>query len=87
MESELSTTIEPALLENPPQLATQWARIRGRLQHEVGDIEYRNWLRQMTLAGIDGDARHAREAISIKSEAETSDAIQPGAGGRLIVLL
>ena len=39
------------------------------------------------LAGIDGDARHAREAISIKSEAETSDAIQPGAGGRLIVLL
>jgi chromosomal replication initiator protein len=54
MEGELST-IQPASLENPPQLATQWARIRGRLQHEVGDIEYRNWLRQMTLAGIDGD--------------------------------
>src|SRR3984957_3091122 len=55
MESELSTTIEPMGLENPPQLATQWARIRGRLQHEVGEVEYRNWLRQMTLAGIDGD--------------------------------
>ena len=38
-----------------PQLAAQWARIRGRLQHEVGDVEYRTWLRQMTLAGVDGD--------------------------------
>jgi chromosomal replication initiator protein len=38
-----------------PQLAAQWARIRGRLQGEVGDVEYRTWLRQMTLAGIDGD--------------------------------
>jgi chromosomal replication initiator protein len=38
-----------------PQLAAQWARIRGRLQSEVGDVEYRTWLRQMTLAGIDGD--------------------------------
>jgi chromosomal replication initiator protein len=37
------------------QIATQWARIRGRLQHEVGDVEYRTWLKQMTLAGIDGD--------------------------------
>jgi chromosomal replication initiator protein len=38
-----------------PQLAAQWARIRGRLQSEVGDVEYRTWLKQMTLAGIDGD--------------------------------
>jgi chromosomal replication initiator protein len=37
------------------QLAAQWARIRGRLQSEVGDVEYRTWLRQMTLAGLDGD--------------------------------
>ncbi|MEJ1979006.1 MAG: chromosomal replication initiator protein DnaA [Acetobacteraceae bacterium] len=36
-------------------LAAQWARIRGRLQHEVGEIEYRTWLRQMTLADVDGD--------------------------------
>src|ERR1700744_6100229 len=55
MERELSTTIKPIGLDNPPQLATQWARIRGRLQHEVGDVEYRTWLRQMTLAGVDGD--------------------------------
>jgi chromosomal replication initiator protein len=38
-----------------PQVAAQWARIRGKLQSEVGDVEYRTWLRQMTLAGIDGD--------------------------------
>ena len=38
-----------------PQLASIRARIRGRLQAEVGEIEYRNWLRQMTLIGVDGD--------------------------------
>jgi chromosomal replication initiator protein len=38
-----------------PQLAAQWARVRGRLQSEVGDVEYRTWLRQMSLGGIDGD--------------------------------
>ena len=37
------------------QLAEVWARIRGRLQKEVGDLEYRNWLRNMTLVGLDGD--------------------------------
>ena len=41
--------------EAAPQLATQWARVRGRLQANVGDVEYRTWLRQMTLAGQDGD--------------------------------
>jgi chromosomal replication initiator protein len=38
-----------------PQLAAQWARVRGRLQSEVGEVEYRSWLRQMTLVGLDGD--------------------------------
>jgi chromosomal replication initiator protein len=38
-----------------PQLAAQWARVRGRLQSEVGEVEYRTWLRQMSLAGLDGD--------------------------------
>ena len=38
-----------------PQLAEQWTRVRGRLQSEVGEVEYRTWLRQMTLAGLDGD--------------------------------
>jgi chromosomal replication initiator protein len=37
-----------------PQLAAQWARIRGRLQSEVGEVEYRTLLRQMTLAAFDG---------------------------------
>jgi chromosomal replication initiator protein len=40
---------------SPPQLAAQWARIRGRLQNDVGDVEYRTWLKQMTLVGADGD--------------------------------
>jgi chromosomal replication initiator protein len=48
------TTAEPEIVEMP-QLAIQWARIRGRLQAEVGDVEYRTWLRQMTLGGLDGD--------------------------------
>ncbi|HEY2131650.1 MAG TPA: chromosomal replication initiator protein DnaA [Acetobacteraceae bacterium] len=46
---------EPHETAQPEQLAAQWARIRGRLQNEVGDIEYRTWLRQMTLSGLDGD--------------------------------
>ena len=39
----------------PAQLAAHWAAVRGRLQQEVGDVEYRTWLRQMTLVGLDGD--------------------------------
>src|ERR1700690_373697 len=38
-----------------PQLASVWGRILGLLQAEVGDAEYRNWLRPMTLTGINGD--------------------------------
>ncbi len=38
-----------------PQLAAQWARVRGRLQQEFGEVEYRTWLRQMSLVGLDGD--------------------------------
>jgi len=38
-----------------PELAVQWSRIRARLQSEVGDAIYRTWLRQMMLAGLDGD--------------------------------
>ena len=45
----------PAAGDAVPQLAEQWARVRGRLQQEVGDVEYRTWLRQMTLAAVDGD--------------------------------
>ncbi|MGG5821965.1 chromosomal replication initiator protein DnaA [Falsiroseomonas sp. HW251] len=37
------------------QLAEVWARIRGRLRDEVGEVEYRSWLRQMTLAAQNGE--------------------------------
>ncbi len=36
-------------------LAAQWARVRARMQEEVGEVEYRSWLRQVSLAGLDGD--------------------------------
>ncbi len=36
-------------------LATQWVRVCDRLKLDVGEAEYRNWLRQATLAGQDGD--------------------------------
>ncbi|MBV9757180.1 MAG: chromosomal replication initiator protein DnaA [Alphaproteobacteria bacterium] len=35
--------------------AAAWARVRARLQSEVGDVEYRSWLRQIGFAGLDGD--------------------------------
>jgi len=54
MEHDISATIEQAVADIS-DLTTQWTRIRGRLQSEVGELEYRNWLRQMTLAGVDGD--------------------------------
>ena len=38
-----------------PQLASVWAKIRGQWQAEVGETEYRNWLRPMTLTGLHGD--------------------------------
>ena len=48
------TTTEPEIVDMA-RLALQWTRIRGRLQVEVGEVDYRTWLRQMTLAGLDGD--------------------------------
>ncbi len=36
-------------------ITEQWARIIDRLHTEVGDVEYRTWLRQMTLVGAEGD--------------------------------
>ncbi|WP_043833194.1 chromosomal replication initiator protein DnaA [Muricoccus aerilatus] len=37
------------------RLDAAWARIRGRLREEVGEAEYRTWLRQLTLAGVEGE--------------------------------
>src|ERR1700733_1913311 len=36
-------------------LSEQWGRVRARLQAEVGEVEYRTWLKQVALAGVDGD--------------------------------
>jgi len=33
----------------------QWEQVRARLQAEVGEVEYRTWLRQIALGGVDGD--------------------------------
>jgi len=53
---EDSPTIRNAALNSPnSEASAQWLRIRTRLQQDVGDVEYRSWLRQMTLGGIDGD--------------------------------
>ncbi|MFM7422031.1 MAG: DnaA N-terminal domain-containing protein, partial [Alphaproteobacteria bacterium] len=41
--------------QGPAAWAEAWARIRAKLREEVGDVEFRSWLRQMTLASIDGD--------------------------------
>lgn len=35
--------------------AQAWARVRARLRDQVGEVEYRNWLRQMVLAEVTGD--------------------------------
>jgi len=45
----------PDSARSAASLQESWARIRGRLRDEVGEVEYRTWLRQMTLAGIEGD--------------------------------
>ena len=50
------TAIEHASLDDTAvQLQEQWDRVRNRLQQEVGDVEYRTWLRQITLGSVDGD--------------------------------
>ncbi|HVB68090.1 MAG TPA: DnaA/Hda family protein, partial [Acetobacteraceae bacterium] len=38
-----------------PRLDAQWDRIRSRLQSELGEGEYRSWLRQACVGGLDGE--------------------------------
>jgi len=38
-----------------PHLAAHWDRVRERLQQDVGEVEFRMWLRPMSLGGVDGD--------------------------------
>ncbi|MBR0661418.1 chromosomal replication initiator protein DnaA [Neoroseomonas oryzicola] len=58
-----------------------WARIRGRLREEVGEVEYRTWLRQMTLVGIEGD-----EAIVVLPTRFLRDWVRSHYGDRLRAL-
>ncbi|MFC3125351.1 chromosomal replication initiator protein DnaA [Pseudoroseomonas globiformis] len=51
MENELGTSSAGA----SDQASEAWTRIRGRLRDEVGEVEYRSWLRQMTLGAIEGE--------------------------------
>ncbi len=36
-------------------IVNQWAAVRAKLQLEVGDVEYRTWLKQVALGGLNGD--------------------------------
>lgn len=58
-----------------------WARIRGRMREEVGEVEYRTWLRQMTLAGIEGD-----EAVVVLPTRFLCDWVRSHYGDRLRAL-
>ncbi|MBB5692401.1 chromosomal replication initiator protein DnaA [Muricoccus pecuniae] len=51
-----ATSAVPASgLPDGARLDAAWARIRGRLREEVGEAEYRTWLRQLTLAGVEDE--------------------------------
>ena len=39
----------------PHRFEANWSRIRSRLQVEVGEVEYRTWLRQIRLGDAEGD--------------------------------
>ena len=49
----LATEIAP--LSGALPMEDAWSRVRGRLQVEVGEAEYRTWLRQLALGEVDGD--------------------------------
>jgi chromosomal replication initiator protein len=51
----MENAVGPSSASGQGQLAEVWARIRGRLRDEVGEVEYRSWLRQMTLASLQGE--------------------------------
>ena len=44
-----------AVWNDEARLVEQWARVRVRLQAEVGEVEYRTWLKQVSFGGLAGD--------------------------------
>ena len=53
-EGDALSRLSPAR-QDEVGLNEQWARVRARLQAEVGEVEYRTWLKQVALGGIAGD--------------------------------
>ncbi len=52
-DREASLKTSPSRAPDP--LTDQWNRVRAKLKSEVGDVEYTTWLKQVALAGVDGD--------------------------------
>ena len=55
LSAELPAHERPAPPILPHRFEANWSRIRSRLQVEVGDVEYRTWLRQIRLGDAEGD--------------------------------
>ncbi len=53
-ENETMTRLSSETVQDG-HLVTQWATVRAKLQLEVGDVEYRTWLKQVALGGLNGD--------------------------------
>ncbi len=53
--SKRESEFEPMASLGDNHLAEAWARVRARLLAEVGEVEYRTWLKQVTLSGLNGD--------------------------------
>ena len=53
-DGDALSRISPAR-HDESSLNEQWTRVRARLQAEVGEVEYRTWLKQVALAGVAGD--------------------------------
>jgi chromosomal replication initiator protein len=51
----MEKAVGPSSPSGQGHLAETWARVRARLRSEVGEVEYRSWLRQMTLVALQGD--------------------------------
>jgi chromosomal replication initiator protein len=54
-ESETMTLSSPERRSTEGDLLIQWARVRAKLQQEVGEVEYRTWLKQVALGALNGD--------------------------------
>ncbi|MGH9640433.1 MAG: DnaA N-terminal domain-containing protein, partial [Bryobacteraceae bacterium] len=46
---------DPPAQTTTPGVGGQWNRVRQRLRSDVGEAEYRAWLRQMTIGPVEGD--------------------------------